>query len=186
MCESAWNQKPFSIYGDQYDTKDGTVACDYIHVCDIARAHQSALKINSIHGINRYILSSGRPVSVKDVLEQFQTSNQLMIDAQVSGTRAGDISECAGNSEKAQVELGWEVVHTLDEICKDAWMFKRKIQMDIEKNKEIVKHEFKEENALFALFACVMIGVIVITVKVFFFQLRSKRKCFRKRIFQFN
>lgn len=124
MCESAWNQKPFSIYGDQYDTKDGTAVRDYIHVCDIARAHQSALKkLNSIHGINRYILSSGRPVSVKDVLEQFQTSNQLMIDAQVSGTRAGDISECAGNSEKAQVELGWEVVHTLDEICKDAWMF---------------------------------------------------------------
>ena len=71
------------------------------------------------------ILSSGKAVSVRDVLEQFQVSNQLGIDIQVSESRAGDIAECAGSSRKAQAELGWKVVHSLDEICKDAWRFKK-------------------------------------------------------------
>ena len=126
MCESAWGQKPFFIYGDQYDTRDKTAVRDYIHVCDIARAHQSALKkMNLIHGTNRYILSSGIPVSVKDVLTQFQTSNQLILDVHVSDKRQGDISECAGNSSKARKELDWKVEHTLDDMCKDAWRFKK-------------------------------------------------------------
>lgn len=126
MCESAWNKKPFLIYGNQYDTKDGTAVRDYIHVCDIARAHQSVFEhFGQIQGVNRYILSSGKAVSVRDVLEQFQVSNQLGIDIQVSESRAGDIAECAGSSRKAQAELGWKVVHSLDEICKDAWRFKK-------------------------------------------------------------
>ena len=126
MCESSWNKIPFLIYGNHYDTKDGTAVRDYIHVCDIARAHQSALKkMNSIQGMNRYILSSGVPVSVKDVVTQFQTSNQLILDVHVSDKRQGDISECAGNSSKAQRELDWKVELTLDDMCKDAWRFKK-------------------------------------------------------------
>lgn len=126
LCESAWNQKAFMIYGNQYNTKDQTAVRDYIHVCDVAKAHQSALNyFAQMRGVDRFILSTGRPVSVKEALEQFQASNQLLLEARVSDQRVGDISECAGSSKKAHELLGFTITHNLDDICRDAWRFKQ-------------------------------------------------------------
>lgn len=125
ICESAWENKAFTVYGSDYETKDGTPVRDYIHVCDVAKAHEKALKImEQITGIERLILSSECPVSVNEVVQCFRRVNKIDLTTHIGERREDDISECVGMNGKAKSQLGFYPEFTLEDMCRDAWKFK--------------------------------------------------------------
>lgn len=126
LCDSAWERKPFVIFGDHYPTKDGSASRDYIHVSDVVVAHRKAMEhFRKMEGVEKFLLTRGQPVTVFEVLKQFQKSNHMLLSSKVGEQRAGDLAECVGSSEKAKKVLGWEPIHTLDDMCCDAWKFKQ-------------------------------------------------------------
>jgi UDP-glucose 4-epimerase len=112
--------KQVNIFGNDYDTPDGTGVRDYIHVVDLASGHVAALK--HIHpGINVYNLGTGRGTSVLQLITAFGKAAGKEIPYQIVPRRAGDIASCYASSEKANRELGWSAKKTIDEACQDSW-----------------------------------------------------------------
>ena len=113
-----------SVFGNDYDTHDGTGVRDYIHVVDLANGHIKAVeKVNKDTGINYYNLGTGTGYSVLDLVETFKKVNNIDVPYKIVGRRAGDIDACYADPTKALNELGFKATHTLDEMCRDAYNF---------------------------------------------------------------
>ena len=115
-------REKLSVFGDDYDTPDGTGVRDYIHVVDLAIGHVKALKkIQEKSGVSIYNLGTGVGYSVLDVLHAFEKACGKEIPYQIKPRRAGDIATCYCNAEKAKNELGWVAERGIDKMCEDSW-----------------------------------------------------------------
>ncbi len=111
-----------SIFGDDYDTPDGTGVRDYIHVIDLAKGHVLALKDNlATTGSHVYNLGAGQGYSVLDLVKTFEKENNVTIPYTIKSRRAGDIATCYANSNKAKEVLGWTAQKTLADMVRDSW-----------------------------------------------------------------
>ena len=113
-----------SVFGDDYDTSDGTGVRDYIHVVDLAKGHLKALeKANKGAGINYYNLGTGTGYSVLDLVKAFEKVNGVEVPYKIVERRAGDIAACYADPSKAYNELGWKAEKGIEEMCKDSYNF---------------------------------------------------------------
>ena len=115
-----------NVFGNDYETPDGTGVRDYIHVLDLAAGHYAALKALSDPGVSIYNLGTGNGVSVLDIVNAFERVNGIKIPYQITDRRPGDIAECYADATKAYEELGWKAERTLDDMCASAWNFESK------------------------------------------------------------
>ena len=111
-----------NIFGDDYDTIDGTGVRDYIHVVDLAKGHVLALN-NKESGIKIYNLGTGKGTSVMELVTAFERVNKLSINKKIAPRRPGDIDACYADVTKAYKELGFKAEKDIDEMCKDAYNF---------------------------------------------------------------
>ena len=117
-----------SIFGNDYDTKDGTGVRDYIHVVDLAKGHVLAMEKleKEKQGLFIYNLGTGIGYSVLDIVKAFEKENGIKINYKIAERRAGDIAMCYSDPSKAKEELGFICEKTLDDMVRDAWNFETK------------------------------------------------------------
>ena len=116
--------KELGVFGDDYNTPDGTGVRDYIHVVDLAVGHVKALKkIEEKAGLCVYNLGTGQGYSVLDIVETFKRVNNVDVPYVIAPRRAGDIATCYADPTKAKEELGWVAEKGLVEMCEDAYQF---------------------------------------------------------------
>ncbi|MCI8747955.1 MAG: UDP-glucose 4-epimerase GalE [Lachnospiraceae bacterium] len=116
-----------NVFGDDYDTPDGTGVRDYIHVADLAEGHIKALEKLSTHpGLVTYNLGTGKGYSVLDIIHNFEKACGKEIPYKITDRRPGDIDMCYADPEKAKKELGWEAKRDIDKMCEDAWRWQSK------------------------------------------------------------
>lgn len=119
-------REELGVFGNDYDTPDGTGVRDYIHVCDLAAGHVCALKaIKRNCGLAIYNLGTGHGYSVLDVVNAFEKANGIKIKYSIKPRRAGDIATCYCNPAKAKAELGWEAQYGIEEMCRDSWNWQK-------------------------------------------------------------
>lgn len=119
-------RKELGVFGNDYDTPDGTGVRDYIHVVDLARGHVAALQaIESNCGTAIYNLGTGHGYSVLDVVKAFVKANGVEVPYSIKPRRPGDIATCYCNPAKAKAELGWEAQYGIEEMCRDSWNFQK-------------------------------------------------------------
>lgn len=116
-----------SIFGNDYDTKDGTGVRDYIHVVDLALGHLKAVeKLNKEKkGLYIYNLGTGVGYSVLDLVNTFEKVNNIKIKYKIAPRRNGDIATCYSDPSKAKRELNFEATKTLEDMLKDAWNYEK-------------------------------------------------------------
>lgn len=112
------------VFGNDYDTLDGTGVRDYIHVVDLAKGHVDAIR-NIKNGVNIYNLGTGHGTSVLQLINTFIDVNKIEIPFEIVGRRAGDIAECYADATKAEKELGWTAKHTVEDMVRDSWRFEK-------------------------------------------------------------
>ncbi|MBR6034082.1 MAG: UDP-glucose 4-epimerase GalE [Clostridia bacterium] len=114
-----------SVYGNDYNTPDGTGVRDYIHVVDLAKGHIKALeKLDKEQkGLYIYNLGTGTGYSVLDMVKAFETSTGKKVAYKIVDRRPGDIAMCYANPQKAKDELGWSAELTIEDMCKDSWNY---------------------------------------------------------------
>ena len=119
--------KCVGVFGNDYDTPDGTGVRDYIHVVDLAKGHVKALKkIEGHQGVSIYNLGTGKGYSVLDVIHAFSKACGKEIPYEIKPRRAGDIATCYADSTKAYQELGWKAEYGIEEMCRDSWNWQSK------------------------------------------------------------
>ncbi len=112
------------VFGDDYDTHDGTGVRDYIHVVDLAKGHVCALlKLQGDQGVSVYNLGTGVGYSVLDIVKAYEKANNIAVPYAIQPRRAGDIPTCYADPKKAREEIGWEAKKTLEEMCQDSYRF---------------------------------------------------------------
>ena len=113
-----------NIFGDDYDTKDGTGVRDYIHVVDLAKGHVlAAKKVFDEKGIDAYNLGTGNGYSVLEMVKKFEQVNNVKVNYVITKRREGDIAACYADTNYAFEKLGFKATKTLDDMCKDAYNF---------------------------------------------------------------
>lgn len=129
LCRKAFTKKIFTIFGNDYDTKDGTCIRDYIHVVDLAKAHVCALKkmeqCDKV-SFNIYNIGTGKGTSVKELVTLFSQVNQLDIQVKYLERRSGDVDITYCNTTKAKQELGFIPMYNVKDMCRDSWTFYKK------------------------------------------------------------
>ena len=111
-----------SVFGDDYNTPDGTGVRDYIHVVDLANGHLKALaKLETNPGLVIYNLGTGKGYSVLDMVKAFSKACGKDIPYVIAPRRPGDVAMCYADATKAKEELGWEAKYDLDRMCADSW-----------------------------------------------------------------
>ena len=117
--------KELSVFGNDYDTPDGTGVRDYIHVVDLALGHVKALeKIDKEEkGLYIYNLGTGTGYSVLDMVKAFEKSTGKKVAYKITDRRPGDIATCYADPTKAKVELGWVAEKNLEDMCRDSWNY---------------------------------------------------------------
>ena len=114
--------KCLGVFGNDYDTPDGTGVRDYIHVVDLGRGHVKAVqKLAAREGVSIYNLGTGKGYSVLDVVHAFEKACGHEIPYEIKPRRAGDIAACYCDPRKAREELGWEAAYGIEEMCEDSW-----------------------------------------------------------------
>ena len=128
VAQVAVGRRPhLNVYGNDYDTHDGTGVRDYIHVVDLALGHLKALDYADAHkGVEAINLGTGNGSSVLDVVHAFEEACGHKIPYEIVGRRAGDIATCYANAQKAKELLAWEATRDLAQMCRDAWNFTSK------------------------------------------------------------
>lgn len=116
--------KKLSIFGNDYDTVDGTGVRDYIHVVDLAKGHVKIIE-NLKDGVNIYNLGTGRGTSVLELVNAFMKVNDIIVPFEIVGRRPDDIATCFADASKAEKELGWKAELGIDEMVRDAWKFEQ-------------------------------------------------------------
>ncbi|MBQ2835681.1 MAG: UDP-glucose 4-epimerase GalE [Clostridia bacterium] len=117
-----------SVFGNDYDTPDGTGVRDYIHVVDLAQGHIKALEKleKEKTGIYTYNLGTGVGYSVLDMVKAFEEVTGKKVKYKIVERRPGDIAICYSNPQKAKIELGWQAIKTLKDMCKASWGYMQK------------------------------------------------------------
>ncbi|WP_373792434.1 UDP-glucose 4-epimerase GalE [Jeotgalibaca porci] len=111
-----------SIFGDDYDTHDGTGVRDYIHVVDLALGHLKALEsFGNYKGVGTYNLGTGIGYSVLDLVKNFQKANDIVIPYKLVERRPGDVATCYADATRAKEILGWSAEKNLEDMCRDSW-----------------------------------------------------------------
>lgn len=114
-----------SVFGNDYNTPDGTGVRDYIHVVDLAKGH--VLALNKLEKENKglfiYNLGTGTGYSVLDMVKAFEKATGKEVPYKIAPRRSGDIATCYANPKKAKEELGWEATKTLEDMCRDSWNY---------------------------------------------------------------
>ncbi len=119
---AAGQREKLSVFGGDYNTKDGTCVRDYVHVVDLALGHVKALKkLEEMTGYDIYNLGTGKGYSVLEVIQAFEKATGVTIPHEVVGRRAGDIAVCYADPSKALAELDWKAQYDLETMCKDSW-----------------------------------------------------------------
>jgi UDP-glucose 4-epimerase len=125
-------REKLSIFGDDYDTPDGTCIRDYIHVVDLAKAHVHAIKrmIESKNKSNYEIfnIGTGNGLSVMELVNAFQEVNKIKVNYQIVGRRPGDITSVYADTSLANTELGWKAESSLEETLKSAWEWEKNLR----------------------------------------------------------
>ena len=118
-----------NVFGNDFDTHDGTGVRDYIHVIDLALGHLKALaKISSTTGVKTYNLGTGVGYSVLDIISNFEKENNLKLKYQIVDRRAGDIDACYADTSLAKKELNWQAKYDIGDMCRDAYNYVKKNQ----------------------------------------------------------
>ena len=116
-----------SIFGNDYDTPDGTGVRDYIHVVDLAKGHVAAVKyVTSHQGCEVFNLGTGTGYSVLDMVNAFMEANNVKVPYEIVARRPGDIGTCYADPSKSAEVLGWKAEKTLVDMCRDAWNWQSK------------------------------------------------------------
>ena len=119
-------REKLSIFGNDYDTPDGTGVRDYIHVVDLARGHVAAVKFVAAHpGCEVFNLGTGTGYSVLDMVKAFNEANGLDIPYVIAPRRPGDIATCYADPGKSEKILGWKAERTLQDMCRDSWNWQK-------------------------------------------------------------
>ena len=129
---AAGKLKELSVFGNDYDTKDGTGIRDYIHVDDLAHAHLKALeKLNKENsGIYIYNVGTGTGYSVFDMINAFEKANNVKIPYKIVSRRDGDLPVSYADTKKAKEELGFVATKNLEDMCKDEWNFQKNLNKE--------------------------------------------------------
>ena len=117
--------KELSVFGNDYDTPDGTGVRDYIHVVDLAKGHVKALEKleKEKEGLYIYNLGTGKGYSVLDMVKAFEKATGQKVPYKITARREGDIATCYADPQKAKEELGWTAEKTLEDMCLDSWNY---------------------------------------------------------------
>ncbi|HEM4056492.1 UDP-glucose 4-epimerase GalE [Streptococcus suis] len=120
-------REELSVFGNDYDTVDGTGVRDYIHVIDLALGHIKALeKISTTAGVHTYNLGSGQGTSVLELVQAFEKVNGVPVPYKIVDRRPGDVATCYANADKALEELDWKTEKTIEDMCRDTWNWQSK------------------------------------------------------------
>ncbi len=127
ICKVAKGELPqLNVFGNDYDTIDGTGVRDYIHVEDLAIGHVKAYdKIKSQNGLHIYNLGTGNGYSVLQVISAFEKVNDIKINYKIAPRRAGDVATVYADTKKAESELGFKAKYGIEDMCRDSWNFYR-------------------------------------------------------------
>lgn len=127
VTQVAVGKRPeLGVFGNDYDTPDGTGVRDYIHVLDLAKGHVAALQaIERKCGCAIYNLGTGQGYSVLQLVKTFEKVNNIKIPYSIKPRRAGDIATCYSDPAKAEKELGWKAERGLEDMCRDSWNWQR-------------------------------------------------------------
>ena len=122
---AAGELKELTIFGDDYNTPDGTCRRDYLHVVDLAIGHIKALEklVESDNGVYVYNLGTGTPRSVLEIVTTFEKVNNVKIPHKIGERRAGDLDEFYADPTKAEKELGWKATRDIDKMCYDSYQY---------------------------------------------------------------
>ena len=115
--------KELAIYGNDYDTRDGTCIRDYIHVVDLALGHLKSMQAFEKTGTSIYNLGSGRGTSVLEIMHAFEEANHAALPHRFADRRPGDLAEIFADPSKAKRELNWETTHTIEDAMRDTINF---------------------------------------------------------------
>ncbi|NQJ21280.1 UDP-glucose 4-epimerase GalE [Streptococcus suis] len=128
VAQVAVGKRPeLSVFGNDYDTVDGTGVRDYIHVIDLALGHIKALeKISTTVGVHTYNLGSGQGTSVLELVQAFEKVNGVPVPYKIVDRRPGDVATCYANADKALEELNWKTEKTIEDMCRDTWNWQSK------------------------------------------------------------
>ena len=111
------------VFGDDYDTHDGTGVRDYIHVVDLAKGHVKAIEHYANPGVHICNLGTGTGYSVLDLVKTFERVNNVKVNYVIKDRRPGDIATCYANPERAKKELGWVATKGIEDMCRDTWNY---------------------------------------------------------------
>ena len=124
--QAAFNTRKLTVFGADYDTPDGSAIRDYIHVSDLAKGHVNSVEkiLQDDDGLKTFNLGMGQGISVFDLIDIYQSVNDVAIDYEIGSRRAGDLPICYADNRLAKQELGWHPVFTHHDMCKHAyeWM----------------------------------------------------------------
>lgn len=128
IAQTAVGKRAFlSIFGNDYNTEDGTGVRDYIHVMDLAEGHVKALNIiDSLNQVMTINLGTGTGYSVLDMVKSFEKASGRSVPYKIAPRRAGDIASCFANPQYAKQVLNWEAKHDIDAMCEDTWRWQSK------------------------------------------------------------
>jgi UDP-glucose 4-epimerase len=132
--------KPFLVFGNDYNTPDGSCIRDYIHVTDVALAHVAAIK-RMFHGENTaafevFNLGTGKGVSVFEIIGSFEKVNGIRLNYTIAPRRPGDVEKVWADTTLANKVLGWKADRSLDEMVASAWAWERMLHEKVKKISE--------------------------------------------------
>ncbi len=115
-----------NVFGDDYDTPDGTGVRDYIHVVDLAKGHVAAIAYAAAHtGTEVFNLGTGIGYSVLDMVKAFQSVNNVPVLYKIAPRRPGDLATCYADPAKSRAQLGWIAEKNLEDMCRDTWNWQK-------------------------------------------------------------
>ena len=123
---AAGRRECLSVFGNDYNTPDGTGVRDYIHVVDLARAHLKAIELaEKVTGIDYFNIGTGVGYSVLDIVHAYEKATGIKINYKITDRRPGDIDECYANPKKAYEVLGWSAQYNIEDMCRDSYNWQR-------------------------------------------------------------
>lgn len=128
ITQVAIGKRPYlNIFGNDYETIDGTGVRDYIHVVDLAKGHVLAIEKNKINsGLKVYNLGTGKGYSVLELVKTFEKATHIEIPYKITERRKGDIAKCYADTSKSKTDLGWNAEFDLSDMIKDSWNWQKK------------------------------------------------------------